>query len=151
MSCSLVITCWEMIDLLEYSAILLTFIKLPFVVKIFVLSIFEWPFYTDFTVCSNRGKVTTIKVKLQITPYLNKNSKGNVFILKKHLYAVSNFRPFGLCQETNISQNKSRYLFLDKGQEKLVGFDTQHKSRYLIFFLTKAKRPKILNRVKIVF
>ena len=32
-------------------AILSTFIKLPFVIKIFVLSIFEWPFYTDFTVC----------------------------------------------------------------------------------------------------
>ena len=26
-----------------------TFIKLPFVIKIFVLSIFEWPFYTSFT------------------------------------------------------------------------------------------------------
>ena len=26
------------------------FIKLPFVSKIFVLSIFEWPFYTGFTV-----------------------------------------------------------------------------------------------------
>ena len=35
---------------LEYSAILLTFIKLPFVIKIFVLSIFEWPFYLGFTV-----------------------------------------------------------------------------------------------------
>ena len=34
----------------EHSAILLTFIKLPFVNKIFVLSIFEWPFYTGFTV-----------------------------------------------------------------------------------------------------
>ena len=33
-----------------HSAILLTFIKLPFVIKIFVLSIFEWQFYTDFTV-----------------------------------------------------------------------------------------------------
>ena len=30
----------------ELSVILLTFIKLPFVIKIFVLSIFEWPFYT---------------------------------------------------------------------------------------------------------
>ena len=28
----------------------LTYIKLPFVIKIFVLSIFEWPFYTGFTV-----------------------------------------------------------------------------------------------------
>ena len=33
----------------EHSAILLTFIKLPFVIKIFVLSIFEWLFYTGFT------------------------------------------------------------------------------------------------------
>ena len=34
----------------EHSAILSTFIKLPFVIKTFVLSIFEWPFYTGFTV-----------------------------------------------------------------------------------------------------
>ena len=30
--------------------ILSTFIRLPFVINIFVLSIFEWPFYTGFTV-----------------------------------------------------------------------------------------------------
>ena len=29
----------------EHSGILFTFIKLPFVIKIFILSIFEWPFY----------------------------------------------------------------------------------------------------------
>ena len=36
----------------EHFAILSTFIKLPFVIviKIFVLSIFEWSFYTGFTV-----------------------------------------------------------------------------------------------------
>ena len=34
----------------EHSAILSTFIKLPFVIKIFVLSIFGWPFYAGFTV-----------------------------------------------------------------------------------------------------
>ena len=34
----------------EHSAILSTFIKLPFVIKIFVLSIFEWPPKTGFTV-----------------------------------------------------------------------------------------------------
>ena len=33
-----------------HSAILSTFIKLPFVIKIFVLSIFEWPLKTGFTV-----------------------------------------------------------------------------------------------------
>ena len=38
---------------LEHSAILLTFIKLPFVIKIFVLTIFEWPLKTGFTVCLN--------------------------------------------------------------------------------------------------
>ena len=38
----------------EHSAILSTFIELhvhvPFVIKIYVLSIIEWPFYTGFTV-----------------------------------------------------------------------------------------------------
>ena len=33
-----------------HSAILLTFIMLPFVINMFVLSIFEWPFYTGSTV-----------------------------------------------------------------------------------------------------
>ena len=32
----------------EHSAILSTFIKLPFGINIFILSIFEWPFYTGF-------------------------------------------------------------------------------------------------------
>ena len=30
----------------KYSAILSTFNKLPLIIKIYVLSIFEWPFYT---------------------------------------------------------------------------------------------------------
>ena len=38
----------------EHSAILLPFIKLPFVTKIFVLSFFEWPFYIGFTVLKDR-------------------------------------------------------------------------------------------------
>ena len=40
----------------EHSAILLTFIKLLFVIKIFVLSIFEWPLKTGFTVTSMEAK-----------------------------------------------------------------------------------------------
>ena len=35
---------------LEHSAILLTFIKLPFAIRTFILSIFEWPLKTGFTV-----------------------------------------------------------------------------------------------------
>ena len=38
-------------SIVEHSAILSTFIKLPFVIKIFVLSLFEWPHKTGFTVC----------------------------------------------------------------------------------------------------
>ena len=37
----------------EHSAILFTLIKLQFVIKLFVLSIFEWMFYTGFTVLLN--------------------------------------------------------------------------------------------------
>ena len=37
----------------EHFAILSTFSKLSFVIKIFVLSIFQWPFYTGFTVCND--------------------------------------------------------------------------------------------------
>ena len=42
----------------EHSAILSTCIKLPFVIKIFVLSIFERLFYTGFTVSSKFGCYT---------------------------------------------------------------------------------------------
>ena len=42
---------------MEHSAILLTFIKLTF--EIFVLSNFEWPFYTDFTVFTILQKTDT--------------------------------------------------------------------------------------------
>ena len=35
----------------KHSALPSTFIKLPFVIKIFVLSIFEWPLKIGFTVC----------------------------------------------------------------------------------------------------
>ena len=35
----------------EHSAILSTFIKLPFVNEIFVLSVFEWALKTGFTLC----------------------------------------------------------------------------------------------------
>ena len=50
----------------EYSAILLTFIKLPFVIKIFGLSIFVWLFYTGFTVQSEIkfGALLSVTIKL---------------------------------------------------------------------------------------
>ena len=41
----------------EHSAILTTFIKLPFVIKIFVSSIFEWPFKTGISVYLIEGNI----------------------------------------------------------------------------------------------
>ena len=41
----------------EHSAILSTFIKLPFVIKVFVLSIFELPFYAGFTIFVEESSV----------------------------------------------------------------------------------------------
>ena len=43
----------------EHSAILLTSIKLPFVNKVFVLSIFVLPFYTGFTAHVNINCIYT--------------------------------------------------------------------------------------------
>ena len=60
----------------EHSAILLTFIKLPFVIKIFVLSIFEKPFYTGFIVChfySKSLEINLITQKHYNNPFKNVN------------------------------------------------------------------------------
>ena len=45
-----------------------TFIKLPFVIKIFVLSIFEWPFYNSFTVNTNAFQTNFIMVAYTMNP-----------------------------------------------------------------------------------
>ena len=42
----------------EHSKILLTFIKLPSIIKIYVLSIFQWTFFTGFTVLVSDSGVT---------------------------------------------------------------------------------------------
>ena len=46
--------------LMEHSALLLTCIKLPHGFKTIVLSIFEWPLKTGFTVYSNAHQLTLI-------------------------------------------------------------------------------------------
>ena len=59
----------------EHSAILSTFITLPFVIKIFVLSTFEWPLKTGLTVCYNNF----IDHKLKLGPTTGPHSAvGNV-------------------------------------------------------------------------
>ena len=56
----------------EHSAILLTFSKLPFVIKIFVLSIFEWPFYSVFTdpkIFMTNGSLMKVKGNAECFPW----------------------------------------------------------------------------------
>ena len=51
----------------EHSAILSTFIKLPSVIKIFVLSIFKWPLKTVFTILLEipcHGSITVLPAKI---------------------------------------------------------------------------------------
>ena len=56
----------EVKSIAEHSAILLTFIKLPFVIKTFVLSIFEWPFYCLISLIRYFESVLLWKVSLEI-------------------------------------------------------------------------------------
>ena len=90
----------------EHSAILLTFIKLPFVIKIFVLSIFEWRLKTGFTVhkltCLNgvlqnpipgifstcfHAKCCFMKMHLEITiPFLVKQSRYKALSFRQPIY-----------------------------------------------------------------
>ena len=63
----------------EHSAILLTFIKQPFVIKIFVLSIFEWPFYIHFTACTTFIRALCIKsIAFEHVYVLNTNAFNNI-------------------------------------------------------------------------
>ena len=63
----------------EHSAILSTFIKLPVVIKICVLSIFEWPFYTGFTVQAEFGECSGSMAEYSMPGYC-------VVVLSKTLY-----------------------------------------------------------------
>ena len=59
---------------MEHSAIFSTFIKLPFVIKIFVLSIFEWLLKTGFTVSVSKDVLSTgngDKMKISMSQYMN--------------------------------------------------------------------------------
>ena len=60
----------------EHSALLLTFIKLPFVIKIFVLYIFEWLFYTGFIIKLQQEPVSSIRCKLACTYSDDSNQAG---------------------------------------------------------------------------
>ena len=75
----------------EHSAILSTFIKLPFVIKIFVLSTFEWSFYTGFTVsglkCFCHGICYLILIQLKEVHTLWVVSSGSPPLMRIPLVA----------------------------------------------------------------
>ena len=67
----------------EHSAKLSTFIKLPFVIKIFVLSIFEWPLKTGFTVSGNALFSRVIQeMSLSVSLWLLKGKNINIHHVK---------------------------------------------------------------------
>ena len=67
----------------EHSAILSTFIKLPFVIKIFVLSIFKWPFNTVFAVICFMSPHNLLVISVfKLEPILVKIYLLTVFVVK---------------------------------------------------------------------
>ena len=62
----------------KHSAILLTFIKLPFVLKNFVWSIFEWSFKTGFTVHLNFFQVKVFGTCIHEEKERNKQLEDNL-------------------------------------------------------------------------
>ena len=56
----------------ELLAILSTFIKLSVVIKTLVSSIFEWPFYTGFTVIASSPKLLHVATGAYVTHLIQK-------------------------------------------------------------------------------
>ena len=63
-----------------HSAILSTVIKLPVVIKTFVLSIFEWPLYTYFTVINKIAPLDCLEFE-------NDNTSTSQIEISLHLLA----------------------------------------------------------------
>ena len=81
-----------------HSAIFWTFIKLPVVIKTFVLSIFKWPFYTGFTVfrnCNCSFLITLqVEKKIIIIPRLKDRDDA---LEVKLLYKTTKYLFFNEC------------------------------------------------------
>ena len=74
----------------EHSAILSTFIKLTFVIKIFVLSIFEWLFYTQKSFqYKNICKTYKLNNSYKQTSWQNCNVCRSHINVPKHIYDAS--------------------------------------------------------------
>ena len=88
----------------EHSAILSTFIKLPFVIKVFVLSNFEWPFYIGhlilYIIQSNDLSIDTSSINYIFKPEKDNNkSIRNYPACKAYLFQHSG--KSAIIQESN--------------------------------------------------
>ena len=102
----------------EHSAILSTFIQLPIVVKKFVLSISEWPFYTGFTVFSLVGHNKHQIFKL----YQSKIYIPNIKILfKTYLLSISSRENLGFLLAPLFLHFHTGYPF-DQVMDKRIAF-----------------------------
>ena len=82
----------------EHSAILSTFIKLPFVIKTFVLSIFEWLFMTGFTLFSS---AVTLKIRAR-------SLEPNLVFIMPRSYIHANLVPIHpLAHEISCTQESA--------------------------------------------
>ena len=83
----------------EHSAILSTFIKLPFVITIFVLPIFEWPFYTGFNV-HILATITfvTVKNKIEYTVLTADRVSRQTSIILAYAKLRNCWLPSGTCR-----------------------------------------------------
>ena len=69
----------------EHSAILSTFIKLPFVIKIFVLSLFEWPFLHRFNCIQLFLKIcVTFTQTVKLSPFDGDQNQYDIPMGGKH-------------------------------------------------------------------
>ena len=112
----------------EHSAITLTIIKLhlPFVIEIFILSIFERPFYTDFTAFIIRGLFLFWKTiirsdcRLCFTDQVRKKRKwmkhDNHFIMQTIVFSIvlksvsHTMMEYKTNQDEHLRQNEIRFV-----------------------------------------
>ena len=88
----------------EHSAILSTFIRLPFIIKIFILSIFEWPFYKGFTI--RLSVLSQVIIQLCVKVKIGERiSKTAAYLLLKHHVLVLTLLP--LWQYNRCFKNNS--------------------------------------------
>ena len=103
----------------EHSAILSTFIKLPFSIKTFVLSIFKWSLKTGFTVSNLKG------LKLIALSLLVKTCDFFLLSLKKYVVGLKRDGSFEYLQHMGLVVRKPVFGVSEKSSFKPASSATQ--------------------------